>query len=111
MVALGRHVCITNILTKSGSPIAKPSEGDSKRPSANRDKSRSKSKSPEIASIQEAAAEDDDHHENGGGGGDGAGHDVGDFVNDPEMASSSSSLAPQQLERWTSSNSLTGQNK
>ena len=84
------------------------SEGDSKRPSANRDKSRSKSKSPEIASIQEAAAENDDHHENGGG--DGAGHDVGDFVNDPEMASSSS-LAPQQLERWTSSNSLTGQNK
>ena len=98
-----RHILLS--VSTFGTP-----KKDSKRPSANRDKSRSKSKSPEIASIQEAAAEDDDHHENGGGG-DGAGHDVGDFVNDPEMASSSSSLAPQQLERWTSSNSLTGQNK
>ena len=71
-----------------------------------RDKSRSKSKSPEVAPIREAAAENehDGEGENGGGDGD----DVGDFVNDSEMASSS---VPQQLERWTSSNSLTGQNK
>ena len=73
----------------------------------NRDKSRSKSKSPEVASIRETVAENEEYEggENGGGGGS---EDVGDFVNDHEMASSS---VPQQLERWTSSNSLTGQNK
>ena len=71
----------------------------------NRDKSRSKSKSPEVASIREAVAEDDEYEEGGENGGGGGGDDVGDFVNDSEMASSSSSV-PQQLERWTSSNSL-----
>ena len=73
----------------------------------NRDKSRSKSKSPEVAPIWEAAAENE--HDAGGENGGGGGDDVGDFVNDSEMAMSSS--VPQQLERWTSSNSLTGQNK
>ena len=73
-----------------------------------RDKSRSKSKSPEVAPIREAAAENE--HDGEGENGSGDGDDVGDFVNDSEMASSSSSV-PQQLERWTSSNSLTGQNK
>jgi len=74
-------------------------------PHISRDKSRSKSKSPEVASIREAVAEDDEYEEGGENGGGGGGDDVGDFVNDSEMASSSSSV-PQQLERWTSSNSL-----